>query len=36
MTFTFHEDVVVDSSAFTLRRIGGSEYAVAVTYDADA
>ena len=35
MTLTFHEDVVVDSSAFTLRRIGGSEYAVAVTYDAD-
>jgi len=34
MTLTFHEDVVVESSAFTLQRIGGGEYELAVTYDA--
>ncbi len=34
MTLTFHEDVVLESSAFTLQRIGGAEYDVAVTYDA--
>jgi aminopeptidase N len=32
---TFHEDVVVDSSAFHLRRIGGGDYAVAATYDGE-
>jgi hypothetical protein len=32
---TFHEDVVVDSSAFHLRRVGGGESAVAVIYNAD-
>ncbi len=36
MTVTFHEDVVVDSPAFTLRRIGGGEYTVSVTYDAES
>jgi hypothetical protein len=35
MTVTFHEDVVADSSDFTLRRIGGDEYAVEATYDPD-
>jgi len=35
MTLTFHEDVMMDSSAFTLRRLGGGEYALEATYDAD-
>lgn len=35
MTVTFHNDVILDSSDFTLRCIGGGEYPLAATYKAD-
>jgi methionine-rich copper-binding protein CopC len=35
MTLTFHEDVVLERAHLTLRRIGGGEHDLRVTYDAE-